>query len=37
MRKNDKDLLAGVLPLGLLTDEDQRNKLYEMFPSLLGQ
>ena len=35
MRKNDKDLLAGVLPLGLLTDEDQRNKLYEMFPSLL--
>jgi hypothetical protein len=31
------DLLAGVLPLGLLTDEDQRKKLYEMLPSLLGQ
>ena len=37
MRRNEPDLLAGVLPLGLLTDEDQRNKLYEMFPSLLGQ
>jgi hypothetical protein len=31
------DLLAGVLPLGLLTDEDQRKKLYELMPSLLGQ
>ena len=37
MRRNEPDLLAGVLPLGLLTDEDQRNKLYEMLPSLLGQ
>jgi hypothetical protein len=37
MRKNEPDILAGVLPLGLLTDEDQRKKLYEMLPSLLGQ
>jgi hypothetical protein len=37
MRKNDKDLLAGVLPLGLLADEEQRKKLYELMPSLLGQ
>jgi hypothetical protein len=31
------DLLAGVLPLGLLADEEQRKKLYELMPSLLGQ
>jgi GNAT superfamily N-acetyltransferase len=31
------DLLAGVLPLGLLADEDQRKKLYELMPSLLGE
>jgi hypothetical protein len=37
MRKNDRDLLAGVLPLGLLADEEQRKKLYELMPSLLGQ
>ena len=37
MRKNEPDILAGVLPLGLLTDEDQRKKLYELMPSLLGQ
>jgi hypothetical protein len=37
MRKNDKDLLAGVLPLGLLADEEQRKKLYELMPSLLGE
>lgn len=37
MRKNEKDILAGVLPLGLLADEDQRKKLYELMPSLLGQ
>ena len=37
MRKNEKDILAGVLPLGLLTDEEQRKKLYELMPSLLGE
>ena len=37
MRSKEPDILAGVLPLGLLTDEDQRKKLYEMLPSLLGQ
>jgi hypothetical protein len=37
MRKNEPDILAGVLPLGLLTDEEQRKKLYELMPSLLGQ
>jgi hypothetical protein len=37
MRKNDRDLLAGVLPLGLLADEEQRKKLYELMPSLLGE
>jgi hypothetical protein len=26
-----------VLPLGLLADEEQRKKLYELMPSLLGQ
>lgn len=31
------DLLAGVLPLGLLADEEQRKKLYELMPSLLGE
>jgi predicted GNAT family acetyltransferase len=31
------DILAGVLPLGLLADEEQRKKLYELVPSLLGQ
>jgi len=31
------DLLAGVLPLGLLADEEQRKKIYELMPSLLGQ
>jgi hypothetical protein len=37
MRKNEPDILAGVLPLGLLADEEQRKKLYELMPSLLGQ
>ena len=37
MRRNEADILAGVLPLGLLTDEDQRKKIYELMPSLLGQ
>jgi hypothetical protein len=37
MRRNEPDLLAGVLPLGLLADEEQRKKLYELVPSLLGQ
>ena len=37
MRKNEKDILAGVLPLGLLADEEQRKKIYELIPSLLGQ
>jgi hypothetical protein len=37
MRKNEADILAGVLPLGLLADEEQRKKLYELMPSLLGQ
>ena len=37
MRKNEKDILAGVLPLGLLADEEQRKKLYELMPSLLGE
>jgi hypothetical protein len=37
MRKNEPDILAGVLPLGLLTDEEQRKKLYELMPSLLGE
>ena len=37
MRRNEADILAGVLPLGLLTDEEQRKKLYELMPSLLGQ
>ena len=36
-RKNEADILAGVLPLGLLADEEQRKKLYELMPSLLGQ
>jgi hypothetical protein len=37
MRTKEADILAGVLPLGLLTDEEQRKKLYELMPSLLGQ
>jgi len=37
MRRNEADILAGVLPLGLLTDEEQRKKLYELVPTLLGQ
>lgn len=37
MRRNEPDLLAGVLPLGLLADEEQRKKLYELMPSLLGE
>jgi predicted GNAT family acetyltransferase len=37
MRKNEADILAGVLPLGLLADEEQRKKLYELMPSLLGE
>jgi hypothetical protein len=37
MRKNEPDILAGVLPLGLLADEEQRKKLYELMPSLLGE
>jgi len=37
MRRNEPDLLAGVLPLGLLADEEQRKKLYELVPTLLGQ
>jgi hypothetical protein len=36
-RKNEADILAGVLPLGLLADEEQRKKLYELIPSLLGE
>ena len=36
-RRNEPDILAGVLPLGLLADEEQRKKLYELMPSLLGQ
>ena len=36
-RRNEADILAGVLPLGLLADEEQRNKLYELMPSLLGE
>ena len=36
-RRNEADILAGVLPLGLLEDEEQRKKLYELIPSLLGQ
>ena len=36
-RRNEADILAGVLPLGLLADEEQRKKLYELMPSLLGQ
>jgi hypothetical protein len=37
MRRNEPDILAGVLPLGLLADEEQRKKLYELMPSLLGE
>jgi hypothetical protein len=37
MRRNEADILAGVLPLGLLADEEQRKKLYELMPSLLGE
>lgn len=37
MRRNEPDILAGVLPLGLLADEEQRKKIYELMPSLLGQ
>ena len=37
MRRNEADILAGVLPLGLLADEEQRKKIYELMPSLLGQ
>ena len=37
MRTKESDILAGVLPLGLLTDEEQRKKLYELVPTLLGQ
>jgi hypothetical protein len=37
MRSKEADILAGVLPLGLLADEEQRKKLYELMPSLLGQ
>lgn len=37
MRRNETDILAGVLPLGLLADEEQRKKLYELMPSLLGE
>jgi hypothetical protein len=36
-RRNEPDILAGVLPLGLLADEEQRKKLYELMPSLLGE
>ena len=36
-RRNEADILAGVLPLGLLADEEQRKKLYELMPSLLGE
>lgn len=36
-RRNEADILAGVLPLGLLADEEQRKKIYELMPSLLGQ
>ncbi|NCA08459.1 MAG: hypothetical protein EBS85_07040, partial [Micrococcales bacterium] len=36
-RTKEADILAGVLPLGLLADEEQRKKLYELMPSLLGQ
>jgi len=37
MRRNEADILAGVLPLGLLADEEQRKKIYELMPSLLGE
>lgn len=37
MRSKEADILAGVIPLGLLEDEEQRKKLYELIPSLLGQ
>lgn len=37
MRSKEADILAGVLPLGLLADEEQRKKIYELMPSLLGQ
>lgn len=37
MRRDEADILAGVLPLGLLADEEQRKKIYELMPSLLGQ
>ena len=37
MRRNEPDILAGVLPLALLADEEQRKKIYELMPSLLGQ
>lgn len=36
-RMKEADILAGVLPLGLLADEEQRKKIYELMPSLLGQ
>ena len=36
-KRNEADILAGVLPLGLLADEEQRKKLYELMPSLLGE
>jgi hypothetical protein len=36
-RRDEADILAGVLPLGLLADEEQRKKIYELMPSLLGQ
>ena len=36
-RRSEADILAGVLPLGLLADEEQRKKIYELMPSLLGQ
>ena len=36
-RTKEADILAGVLPLGLLADEEQRKKLYELMPSLLGE
>lgn len=36
-RRNEADILAGVLPLSLLADEEQRKKADAYFRSLLGQ
>lgn len=36
-RRNEADILAGVLPLSLLADEEQRKKADVYFRSLLGQ